>query len=504
MYSHLAGSWKSDCPGQELLLGPLTLQITALLVAVFFGFFGNWLARTDNRQFRDAGDDQAPERDADAFAAEPVDTDSVAVREILAGLQELTQSVASDVGAHTNRVLEINRELIAAPANADIVNAVKTLIRANETMQSQLGHAEARLQAQASEIERHVREARTDALTKLGNRRVFEEEMVRFAQAACGPAASAWLVLIDLDRFKKFNDTYGHPAGDEVLRGVARVLRDHLSTDAVVCRHGGEEFAAIFTCEDADTACSAAEELRKAIGREVFLFEGLEFRVTTSCGLVQFLADEKAEDVLKRCDEALYQAKHHGRNCGYLHDGVKLQPLTAAGCDPDSRVDFDPYDSDPFLADLDRRIAEWKRGGSGISVVTLEIDQLDRISSTLGPNAVNVISQAVLCFLKASYRQMDHVASLKPGRFAVMLPGVPLPIAGETAERARLEISRNRLKIKDRPVAVTVSAGIAEVAGGDHCAELLGRAERCLQAAKKAGGNRISLASETENSPADS
>jgi diguanylate cyclase len=325
----------------------LILQIAALIVAVFLGFFVGWLVRTGERQLRDAGngDDQTPAPDANAIAAEPADTDSVAVREILAGLQELAQSVASDVGAHNNRVQEINRELVAAPAQASIVGAVKTLIRANETMQSQLSQAEVRLQAQAGEIERHVREARTDALTKLGNRRFLEEELARFAQTACDPSTSAWLMLIDLDRFKKFNDTYGHPAGDEVLRGVARVLRDHLSTDAVVCRHGGEEFAAIFTSASANAACSAAEELRKAISREIFLFEGIELRLTTSCGLVQFLADEKAEHVLKRCDEALYQAKHHGRNCGYLHDGSNLQPLTAAGCDPDSRTDCDPHES---------------------------------------------------------------------------------------------------------------------------------------------------------------
>lgn len=491
-------------------MGPLMLQMAALLIAVFLGFFGGWLVRNGDRQSRDAddGDDFAPgpdtDVDTDVDATESVDADTMAVREILAGLQELTQSVASDVGAHNNRVQEISNELVAAPAKANIVGVVKNLIRANETMQSQLSHAEVRLQTQASEIERHVREARTDALTKLGNRRFLEEEMSRYAQAASDPAASAWLMLIDLDRFKKFNDTYGHPAGDEVLRGVARVLRTHLSADAVVCRHGGEEFAAIFTSENADTARRTAEELRKAISHEVFLFEGLELRLTTSCGLVQFLAGEKAEHVLKRCDEALYQAKHRGRNCGYLHDGSNLQPLTTAGRDRSSVADFDPCESDPFLADLERRVAEWKRGGSALSVVMLEIDQLDRISSTLGLNAVNVISQAVLSFLNASYRQMDHVASLKPGRFAVILPGAPLPIAGETAERARIEISRKGLKIKDRPVAVTVSAGIAEVTKGDQGADLLSRAESCLQAAKKAGGNCSFLASKTENSQADS
>ena len=145
---------------------------------------------------------------------------------MLGRLQQLTQSVAVDVGKHQSRVREINSDLTAeTPAESGVVAAVKNLIRANETMQTQLSTAEERLQVQTQELGRYMREARTDALTKLLNRRAFDDELKLCVESMQRTGRPSCLLLIDLDRFKKFNDLYGHATGDAVLRGVADILR---------------------------------------------------------------------------------------------------------------------------------------------------------------------------------------------------------------------------------------------------------------------------------------
>ena len=272
-------------------------------------------------------------------------------------------------------------------------------------MQSQLSTAEQRLQTQAKDIERYVREARTDALTKLGNRRAFEDEMKRCAKLVQRDGQPACLMLIDVDRFKLFNDTYGHPAGDEVLRGIARTLRQALAPHEVICRHGGEEFSVILVGSTLASARAKAERVRRSISQEVFEFDGLDLRVTTCCGVAEFRPSESVDSVFKRCDEALYDAKNHGRSCGYWHDGTATHRLEegppcerentyqgldaaegdslSAGSEPVANIPA-VSEVNPFSADLERRVAEWNRGGATVSVVLIELDSIARIDAQFG------------------------------------------------------------------------------------------------------------------------
>jgi two-component system cell cycle response regulator len=155
-----------------------------------------------------------------------------------------------------------------------------------------------------------------DGLTGLYNRRAFGELLVsaianedRRAEGRLG------LVLLDLDHFKKLNDTYGHPAGDAALRSLARLLNQHLRKGDQAARYGGEEFVVILPGSDEERTLGAAERLRDALQRHRFVFEGARIPLTASLGAAIWPADGREPDaLLSASDRALYAAKQSGRN----------------------------------------------------------------------------------------------------------------------------------------------------------------------------------------------
>ena len=139
------------------------------------------------------------------------------------------------------------------------------MLAANTELQQRLEQAEKQLAAQAAEIKAHESEARTDSLTGLSNRRAFDDELKRRLSEWQRKGTPCTLVLLDIDFFKKFNDTHGHQVGDEVLRQVAKVLAAQSREMDVPCRYGGEEFAVILPATDALKACIVAERIRAAV-----------------------------------------------------------------------------------------------------------------------------------------------------------------------------------------------------------------------------------------------
>ena len=157
----------------------------------------------------------------------------------------------------------------------------------------------------------------TDALTGLANRRALEE-FFRSAQiAAMETGAPLSILMIDIDHFKKFNDSYGHQVGDQVLRLVAKVLQDSVRDVDLAARYGGEELIAVLPGADIGVCADVAERIRRRISeaRLTRRSTGQEIAsVTVSIGVAQFRLAEAAEATIERCDRALYQAKRAGRN----------------------------------------------------------------------------------------------------------------------------------------------------------------------------------------------
>ena len=152
-----------------------------------------------------------------------------------------------------------------------------------------------------------------DFLTGLFNRRHFEQELARETERAARYGAPGAVLLVDLDNFKEVNDTFGHRAGDDVLKGVAGLLRQRLRQTDVVARLGGDEFAVLLTQTDADHAQRLADEVVKALGRETAVLADQSIHVTASVGVAMLEGLTDAE-VLAYADLAMYEAKEAGRN----------------------------------------------------------------------------------------------------------------------------------------------------------------------------------------------
>jgi diguanylate cyclase (GGDEF)-like protein len=158
--------------------------------------------------------------------------------------------------------------------------------------------------------EEQASEARIDALTGLANRRAFEETLASEISRAHRFEHRLALVLLDLDRFKEINDSFGHAAGDVMLRSVSHLLTSLARQGDTVARWGGEEFVAVLPETDLAGARRFAERLRRTIEAHPVG----EMRTTASCGVATIVPEDTVEALLGAADQALYQAKANGRN----------------------------------------------------------------------------------------------------------------------------------------------------------------------------------------------
>ncbi len=166
-------------------------------------------------------------------------------------------------------------------------------------------------------VQKSAEMAITDGLTGLFNRRYMEMHLASLVEQAASRGKPIAVLIIDIDHFKAVNDTYGHDAGDEVLREFALRIRKAIRNIDLACRYGGEEFVIVMPETDVAVATMVAERLRRRIATEPFAIEqgARQLTVTISIGLAALAdANDNAAAILKRADTALYRAKNEGRN----------------------------------------------------------------------------------------------------------------------------------------------------------------------------------------------
>lgn len=172
--------------------------------------------------------------------------------------------------------------------------------------------------------------ATTDGLTELYNHRYFQDQLKLHIDSSRRYNGHVSLIIVDIDFFKKFNDTYGHQAGDAVLRQVAKTLKQNVRATDIVCRYGGEEMSIILTNTDKEEALFNANRLCSAVAQKVFrLTATQEAHVTISVGVSTYPYDgETNQELITIADEGLYYAKENGRNQVGI-SGIKIEDIAA-------------------------------------------------------------------------------------------------------------------------------------------------------------------------------
>ncbi len=459
------------------------LQIVVVCATLLIGVAcGWWLRGTDPRYLR----------------IRTQAADAARTREVLDRLRELTHNVASDVDKHKAMMGRISDELSTADEQQPtaVLQVVNKLIQSNERMQQQLNSAEEKLEDQARQIIDHSVEAHTDALTALANRRAFDRELKRAYRASIDRGTPTLVMMIDVDHFKNLNDTYGHQAGDEVLHGIGRVLRENIPEDHVVARYGGEEFAVIFSNATIDDVESIIEQARRGIGEEKYQCDGLELHVTASAGVAEFSPGETAAALIGRADEALYASKEMGRDCTHFHDGTKIIPLDrrrqvtrATTVEKSAPPAYDVGISSPevFSSNLRRRLSDWRSGGTPLCVLFVQIDNLESVRQRHGDDNCDAMLRALTLTLKASMREIDHAARFEGEALSLLLTGTTFHGAVNVAERLRTTAARCELPKRYDQQHFTVSIGVAEAQEDEDEDLLIERVRDSLTVARMHG-----------------
>ena len=219
---------------------------------------------------------------------------------------------------HTTRDLSLESPLDSVRAIIlQVLDETRGMIERSHVLERQLSATTEEIGALRKQVEDASREALTDALTGVGNRKSFDLQLKRCMQEAMEQGSELSLLLIDIDHFKSFNDAYGHQFGDLVLKLVSRIMVEGIKGRDQASRYGGEEFAILLPDTSLGDAAIVAEHLRETIGNRKIVNRETKQNfgvVTISVGISAYRLGEPPYVLIERADAALYQAKQSGRN----------------------------------------------------------------------------------------------------------------------------------------------------------------------------------------------
>jgi diguanylate cyclase len=244
-------------------------------------------------------------------------------------LETLKELISVATGAHedVNRFGATLRDLASSALSARMQSLRELIENLVQESQRMAGRSECscirmresadRIENLERDLESALREAALDGLTGIANRRSFEQMLRRLAGETMNSGKDLSLLMVDIDHFKRVNDTWGHQTGDRVICHVAACLRQSVRGEDVVARYGGEEFAVLLPHTDLSSAATVGENIRALLTREPLRLEVTPpmAAITVSIGASAYDPGEPLAEWVARADEALYHAKVEGRNC---------------------------------------------------------------------------------------------------------------------------------------------------------------------------------------------
>lgn len=477
----------------DLLLAITVTRVVSDVALAFAAFFaGVYGAMIYMRFISNSG--QRRQSDEELNSSEAAANDAARANMAAQQLRDLARNVASDVGAHNTFVEEIADRLSGIDQNdvesaAVVTDVVAKMLNANTRLQTRLADAEQKIKVQAEEIRNQQFEARTDALTRLANRRAFDAFLYESTETYAKHGQPFALVMLDVDNFKQFNDVHGHPAGDEVLRTVGRTLGRAVNAADLACRYGGEEFAVILVNTSPADAQLAAERIRKAIEGMKVQFGGNSLHVTASVGVAGSRPGEEPAMLVRRADEAVYSAKKHGRNCSFWHENDAARLIVCSKPAADAKQPAKIAAEEPktfpnreaFTDELGRRISESRRFNIPITLLHFRVRDFNDLENTYGNAVGSLLIESLASFLQATLRDMDLLARLDGGELIVMLPGSSASAAKIVGQRVRTSISLCPVPLGDHQIRLDLEMGVASVQSGDDAAAAMESARADLE-----------------------
>ena len=343
------------------------------------------------------------------------------------------------------------------------------------------------------------KDALTDGLTGVANRRAFDEEVRTQLLRQSDTESQVALLLVDIDYFKHFNDRYGHQTGDAVLKQVAQVFQKVVRSTDLLARYGGEEFGLVLPNVTRDDALQIAERSRMLIESNRFDFQGLVHRLTVSVG-VSFSENTDNEEMLcERADAALYSSKEAGRNCVHYHDGESCHAFgtgfkaaqKSRELEQHKKSDGNEFSDQStglptqlvFVEELRRRVLEKQRYGVSASIALIEFNDFPTTIDS-DANMRKSIYATAGRMISSSVRDSDFVANWSEGTFGVLMPSTGV-------DQALVPISRlhDMAKAFSDPqypsLSYSVSVGVVEIGFSDQYGDVVLRVKQTLASAKE-------------------
>ncbi|MCP4116655.1 MAG: GGDEF domain-containing protein [Desulfobacteraceae bacterium] len=259
------------------------------------------------------------------------------VKEILTDISRYVLATKGELTGHGDRLENLAKELDQAEDLETISAAVdhmiqeaKSLVQSGKHLQGRMTTSSEELASLRRQLEQSRQEAKTDALTGLLNRRGFEERLHTAMAASQSTSAPFSIIMIDLDHFKRVNDTYGHLVGDSILKAFAAMLKQQVKGKDTPARFGGEEFIIMLPDTRLAQARAVAENLRVLLATREWKHKesGRAMgRITISLGISQYRSPEPEKALIRRADTALYAAKQGGRNRVITEDQLPAPAL---------------------------------------------------------------------------------------------------------------------------------------------------------------------------------